>query len=152
MAKFPGIHEHPNQVLGVYLGGVLVLGRRLIKERSSTCKQENAMNKKKKPTIEAKTLRYMRLSRNMSQRDVAKKFNLSVAAIGHFEHGRVDLNLSRIDQFLALYSYTKEEFEEYQAGKPIPVLSVKDECIALLEQIDEVKLRAVHAVLTSFVS
>ena len=108
------------------------------------------MNKEKKPTIESKTLRYMRLSRDMSQREVAKKCNLSVAAIGHFEHGRVDLNISRIDQFLSLYGYTKEEFKEYQAGKPVPVLCVKDECVALLEQIDEVKLRAVHAVLASF--
>lgn len=109
------------------------------------------MNKTKKITVDAKTLRYMRLSRGMSQREVAKKCHLSVAAIGHFEHGRVDLSTTRVEQLLTLYCYTKQEFKEYQSGKPVPVTNVKDECILLLEKIDEEKLRTIHAVLVGFV-
>ena len=109
------------------------------------------MNKEKKLTVEGKTLRYMRMTRGLSQRTVAKNCNLSSASIGHFEHGRVDLTESRIAEFLNLYGYTQEEFEEYKRGKPIPTLDLKYECLLLLEKIDEAKLRTVHAVLMGFV-
>ena len=103
-------------------------------------------------TVEAKIISFMRVSRGISQSEAAGMCRVSTAAIGHFEHGRMDITTARLEQFLAAYGYTPGEFEEDRAGKPIPVVSVKDECIGLLDRIDETKLRAVHAVLTSFVS
>lgn len=106
----------------------------------------------KRMTVEARIVRFMRLSRGISQSEAAKICHVSTAAIGHFEHGRMDITPARLEQFLTAYKYTSEEFEEYRAGKAIPVMSVRDECIGLLDRIDEVKLRAVHAVLASFVA
>ncbi|MBU6374373.1 MAG: helix-turn-helix domain-containing protein [Bdellovibrionales bacterium] len=110
------------------------------------------MNKEKKVTLIAKTLRYMRLSRGVSQDKAAKHLGLSKASIGHFEHGRVDLTDERIETFLALYEYSMKDFKEFLDGKPIPVLDLKYECLMLLEKIDETKLRTVHSVLLGFVS
>ncbi|MCM0605940.1 MAG: helix-turn-helix transcriptional regulator [Xanthomonadaceae bacterium] len=110
------------------------------------------MNKDKKVTLIAKTLRYMRLSRGVSQDKVAKHLGLSKASIGHFEHGRVDLTSERIETFLGLYKYSNGEFQEFLNGKQIPVLDLKYECLMLLEKIDDTKLRTVHAVLLGFVS
>ncbi len=76
----------------------------------------------------------------------------SYSAINHYEQGRMDLQLDRVCLLVACYGYTMPEFEEYVRGKPLPVLSLKDECISLLDRIDEAKLRAVHAVLVGFVS
>ena len=64
----------------------------------------------------------------------------------------MDISEERTEEFLKAYGYTREEFAEYLAGKSIPVTSVKDECVGLLDRIDETKLRAVHAVLVGFVS
>lgn len=110
------------------------------------------MNKEKKVTLVAKTLRYMRLSRGVSQEKVATHLGLSKASIGHFEHGRVDLTDDRIKSFLRLYEYSDTEFQEFLNGKAIPVLDLKYECLMLLEKVDETKLRTVHAVLLGFVS
>lgn len=109
-------------------------------------------SQQKRVTLDAKIVRYMRVSRGISQREAARKCCLSEAAIGHYEHGRMDVSAVRLEQFLKAYGYTREEFEEYRGGKQIPVVSVKDECVNLLNRIDEMKLRAVYAVLTSFVS
>lgn len=109
-------------------------------------------SQEKKITMQCKVIRFMRVSRRISQREAARKCNISEPAIGHYENGRMDISASRLEQFLRVYGYTQREFEEYTSGKPIPVLSVRDDCISLLGRIDEIKLRAVHAVLSSFVS
>lgn len=109
-------------------------------------------SQERKITIQSKTIRYMRISRRVSQREAARQCGISEPAIGHYENGRMDVSTERLEQFLRVYTYTRQEYEEYIAGKPIPVLSIRDECISLLGKIDETKLRAVHAVLTSLAS
>lgn len=109
-------------------------------------------SQQKRVTLDAKIVRYMRVSRGISQREASRKCSLSEAAIGHYEHGRMEVSAIRLAQFLKAYGYTMEEFEEYKSGKPIPVVSVKDECVNLLNRIDDQKLRAVYGVLTSFVA
>ena len=103
-------------------------------------------------TVQSKVVRFMRVSRGISQREAARKSDISEPAIGHYENGRMDISPARLEQFLCVYGFTRGEYEEYMNGKPIPVMSVRDDCIGLLGRIDETKLRAVHAVLTSFTS
>lgn len=93
----------------------------------------------------------MRLSRNRSLRWVGNQTNYSDSAIHHFEQGRLDLKPETIMQLLAVYNYSFEEFKMYVNGKPLPVISIKDECVRLIHRLDESKLRAVHAFLTTFV-
>jgi transcriptional regulator with XRE-family HTH domain len=103
-------------------------------------------------TVQSKVVRFLRLSRGISQREAARQCRISEPAIGHYENGRMDVSPARLEQFLRVYGYTRQEYDEYLGGKAIPVISVRDECVSLLGKIDEVKLRAVHAVLASFVA
>ena len=101
-------------------------------------------------TPHCKILRFMRNSRKISMRKAGALLQLSGASINHYEHGRMDIPEGTIPKLVMGYGYTMDEYSEYLAGKPIPVLDMKEECISLLSRIDASKLRAVHAVLTSF--
>lgn len=99
-------------------------------------------------TVKSKILRFMRLSRRLSQSFAAEVALCSDATIGHYENGRMDTPEIRLNRLLAAYGYSYEEYLEYIGGKPIPVLSLKDECLALLNQVEnEEKLRAIHTIL-----
>lgn len=103
-------------------------------------------------TTKSRIIRFMRISKKISQPDAARAAGCSPQAIGHYENGRMDIPEARLRRLLTLYDFTNEEFLEYLNGKPIPLVSVKDECLQLLDQIrNEDKLRAVHTVLKSFV-
>ena len=109
-------------------------------------------SQEKRITVQCKTLRFMRGARKISQKEAARRCSVSEQAIGHYENGRMDISPMRLEQFLRVYGFTRFEYEEYVNGKPIPVLSVREDCVNILGRIDENKLRAVHAVLVSFVS
>jgi predicted transcriptional regulator len=104
----------------------------------------------KQITLQSKILRYMRISRSMSLRAAATALRLSNSAICQYEQGRMDVSSERVLELVRLYGYSDTEFHEFMAGKPIPILSIKDECVQLLDRIDETKLRTVHAVLLGF--
>ncbi|MCC7441891.1 MAG: helix-turn-helix domain-containing protein [Bdellovibrionales bacterium] len=103
-------------------------------------------------TVEARTLRFMRLRAGLSQSEAARRCGVSVATIGHIENGRMDLGEERIRRQLVAYCSSREEFDEYVRGKPIPLMSIREECVSLLGQLDEAKLRAVYSVLLGFTS
>ncbi len=104
-------------------------------------------------TTKSKIIRFMRISKKVSQPAAAKAAGCSAQAIGHYENGRMDIPEARLKRLLACYGYGVEEFHEYVSGKPIPVVSTMDECLQLLNRIhNEEKLRAVHTILKSFVS
>jgi len=108
-------------------------------------------SQQKKITIQARTIRYMRVIRGISQREAARRCGLSESAIGHYEQGRMDISGERLGKFLNCYGFLMEDFDQFANGtKPIPVVSMRDECMSLLGQMDDKKLRAVHAMLTSF--
>ncbi len=100
-------------------------------------------------TRESKILRYMRQSKDLSMRAAGRLVNLSDSTINHYEHGRLDISQATTARLVEGYGYTMADFEEFMRGREIPE-NTKDECIALLNRIDDAKLRAVHAVLTSF--
>jgi len=106
----------------------------------------------KRITRAAKILRYMRGSKGISMRRAGELCTLSNSAINHYEQGRMDISPKRVEQLVNAYGYTMENFRAFTEGKEIPVLSVKDECIALLAIIDDRKLKTVHAVLAGFLT
>jgi transcriptional regulator with XRE-family HTH domain len=108
-------------------------------------------SQQKRIGIEAKVLRFMRQSRGISQKQAAIKCSVSEQAVGHYENGRMDVSPLRLARFLEVYGYAFSEYEEFVIkGKTIPVLSIKQECIHLLEKVDEAKLRTVLSVLQGF--
>lgn len=109
-------------------------------------------SQEKRITPQAKIIRFMRLSRGISQREAARLCDLSEPAIGHYENGRMDISPLRLGQFLVVYGYSKKDFDAYLSGREIPVLNLKDECVRLLDRLNEAKLKAVHALLNGFIS
>ena len=108
-------------------------------------------SQQKRITKEAQIIRHMRISKELSLSEAASKVNISGSAIAHIEQGRMDLSRKRIETLVEAYGYTLNDYLEFLDGKEVPV-NHRDECIHLLGQIDDIKLRAVHAVLTSFIS
>ncbi len=100
-------------------------------------------------TIESKILRYMRHSKNLSVNDAGTLVGISGSAIAHIEHGRMDISRARVETLVKVYGYTMDDFLEFAEGKEIPI-NHRDECISILSEIDEVKLRAVYSMLSSF--
>ena len=110
-------------------------------------------SQKKIITTKSKIIRFMRISKKISQPDAAKVAGCSPQAIGHYENGRMDIPEVRLNRLLAAYDYSMTEFLEHLNGKPIPMINVKDECLQLIDQIsNEEKLRAIHTILKSFIS
>ena len=103
-------------------------------------------------TRTSKILRYMRVSKHISMREAAHRCDLSVSAINHYEHGRMDISERRLRQLAKAYGYTAQELQGLIDGQELPVLDLKRECLGLLELIDEKKLKTVHAVLTGFLT
>lgn len=104
-------------------------------------------------TTQSRVIRYMRLKSGVGQREAGRAVGCSEGAIGHYENGRMSVPESRARQLVALYGFAWSEYESYIAGKPFPVVSLKDECMGLLNRISsEEKLRAVHTILASFIS
>lgn len=103
-------------------------------------------------TRQSKILRFMRLSKNVSQARAALKVDCSEAAIGHYENGRMDVSELRLKELLYAYGYTRQEWDEYMNGRPIPNLSIKEECIQMLNKLDQNKIQTVHAVLAGFMN
>lgn len=114
-------------------------------------KEKKRRSQQKIYTLEAKVLRHLRMSRRLSFRQASKILNISVATVAHIEHGRMNLSKQRLSKMLTAYGYTMEEFIEFMNGRVIPI-NHRDECIRMLDEIDESKLKAVYSVLCSFVS
>ena len=68
----------------------------------------------KVPTMEAKILKYMRESRNLSMRQAAKKVGVSSSTINHIDNGRKDLNEYWIYKLVTAYGYSYIEFTWFE--------------------------------------
>jgi len=104
----------------------------------------------KRASLQAKVLRFMRLSKRISIREAGDLNGCSAPTISHYEQGRLDIPAGRVAHLVESYGYTMDDFNVYMNGKPLPVLNLRIECAGLLEYLDESKLHTVHAVLTSF--
>lgn len=101
-------------------------------------------------TKEARVLKFMRLSRNLSMRKAASIVGTSCAMIAHLDCGRADITDKWIFKLISAYGYTYEEFKEYvQNKKRLPDDTFND-CIVLLRKLPIEKLRAVYGILQSF--
>ncbi len=116
-------------------------------KRSAYMKRSNI----KLITLKSRTLRYMRIIRGIPQREAARRMGLAESTVGHYEQGRMAISEDRLNGFLEIYGFTREEFDAFISGKTaIPAVSMRDECFTLVNRLDESKLKAVHAMLTSF--
>ncbi len=109
-------------------------------------------SQEKRMTRQCQVIRFMRMSKRISQRKAAHACGVSEQAIGHYENGRMEVAPDRLKQFLTTYGYSRSEFDEYLNGKPLPVLNIRDECGQIVGKIPDSKLQMLHAVLLSFLA
>ena len=100
--------------------------------------------------IEQRILRHMRMSRNLSMREAGALFGLSSSTISHLEHGRMDLPPDRIPDIVSGYRYSMEDFESFRSGEQDLPIQLRDECIQIIEHLDQKKLEGVYGLLKSF--
>jgi transcriptional regulator with XRE-family HTH domain len=91
----------------------------------------------------------MRESSGLTMRQAGGMIGISHVAISQFENQKLDLPDYRIDQMLKAYGFSQEEFHKI-LGRP-PVTSPKDDCHAMIDQMDDEQLRAIHAVMGQMV-
>ena len=114
------------------------------------------MNKQKRSqqkltTKPARVLRFMRMSKGISMRAAGRLVGLSDSWISHIEQGRMDLDERKTSRMIEAFGFTRREFETLLYGGEVPYTNIKDECIALIDQIDDSKLKTVLAVLRGFI-
>lgn len=105
-------------------------------------------SEQKRITREAMVLRYMRHTRKLSLNQAGELVGISGSAIAHIEQGRMDVSRARLQTLLAAYRFTEDEYLEYFDGRPVP-LSLRDECITIVKELDDSRLQAVHAMLVN---
>jgi transcriptional regulator with XRE-family HTH domain len=121
-------------------------------ERMKTEYQKPPRSTIKRITRELVVLRWMRRSRRISMRRAGAAIGVSSSTISHIEQGRMGLPVARVPELLSLYGYSSAEYEEHVMGKSLPVLNIRDECEQMIARIESPKLKALHAVLLSFLS
>ncbi len=106
-------------------------------------------SQQKRITKEATILRYMRISKKLSLNDAGRLLHISGSAIAHIEGGRMDVSKARIETMVGAYGYTVDDYLDYLDGKELPI-NMRDECHAILKQLDETRLQAVYGILVNF--
>ena len=104
----------------------------------------------KRITKEAIILRHMRQAKGVSLSEAGAKVGITGSAVAHIEHGRMDLSRKRIETLVTAYGYTLDDYVDLLGQEALPI-NVRDECLSIIQQLDETKLAAVHAVLVNFV-
>lgn len=107
-------------------------------------------SQQKRIGLAARVLRYMRQSRGISLNEAGKFCQISGSSIAHMEQGRMDIPSDRVEPLVAFYGYTWDQFEEYLAGKEIP-LNYHDECFTMVPLLDSDQAKAVYQILVHLV-
>jgi len=105
-------------------------------------------SQQKRITHQAKIVRHMRKTRGLSLNKAGRLVKISGSAISHMEQGRMDISRERLKSLVLAYGYSMQDFLEFVDGRAVPI-SYRDECIAIVRQLDDARLVAVHAMLTN---
>ncbi|RLA61791.1 MAG: hypothetical protein DRQ88_00100 [Epsilonproteobacteria bacterium] len=104
----------------------------------------------KKMTKEALILKYMRESKKLSMRKVAKIIGISDAQINHAENGRKDLHPDFILKVIQAYGYSYKDFLDFLTEKKEAPEHTLSECIVVLKRFSPEKLKTLKTILQSF--
>lgn len=95
-------------------------------------------------------LRRMRESSGLTMRQVAGIVGISHVAISQFENRKLDLPDYRIEQLVKAYGLTIEDFNKI-IGRT-PVISPKDDCIAMIDKMKDEQLAALRPILALIIN
>ncbi|MBT4761540.1 MAG: helix-turn-helix transcriptional regulator [Bdellovibrionaceae bacterium] len=96
---------------------------------------------------EAIVFRHLRMSRGLKVRQLADLLGISHTLICHYESGYQKIPNHRLKDLCKLFKVSRDELKDYQEGrKDLPIV-YRDECILLIDKMDESKLKIVHGML-----
>lgn len=105
----------------------------------------NLNNFKRLP--EAVVFRHFRMSRGLKVRQLANLLGISHTLICHYESGYQRIPEHRLKDLCKIFKLTKNELKDYQEGrKDLPII-YKDECILLIDKMNDSQLKVVHGML-----
>lgn len=94
----------------------------------------------------ANVLRRLRENAGLTTRQAASIVGVTHTTISHFENGKRAVQGFRIEQFVRAYGYTMEQFNKIIGNNT--VLSFKDDCMAMINLMDDEQLAAIRAVMS----
>jgi transcriptional regulator with XRE-family HTH domain len=98
----------------------------------------------------ANVLKRLREKANLTTRQAAGLIGVTHTTISQFENGKRDFANYRLEQLLKGYGYTMAEFNKILGHKTI--ISYKDDCLAMINRLDDNQLAAISVVMTQFLS
>lgn len=104
---------------------------------------------KKIITKEVKVLQVLRKLKGLTQYQASAYCGYSKSAIGHIEHGRIELETSRVKHIVESYGYAMKDFE-YHLNSEVFITQIQDDCINIIKKLSEEKLKAVYPLLSTF--
>lgn len=90
-------------------------------------------------------LRRMRESAELTMRQVGGLIGVSHVTISQFENGKLELPAYRIEQLVNAYGLTMDDFNKILGRAP--VVSLKDDCRAMIDRMSEEQLVVLRGLL-----
>lgn len=104
-----------------------------------------ALTESKREKSVANVMRRLRENAGLTTRQAAGIIGVTHTTISQYETGFRQFSSLRIEQLVRAYGYTMTEFEKILGHKS--VISFKDDCITMIEQLDEGQAEAVRQLL-----
>jgi len=99
-------------------------------------------------------LRYLRTShrpKKLTTRELSTLMDCANSLISHWEWGRNPMPESRIHQACSIFNITRADWDLYSNGdKQVPI-NYKDECLLLLQKIDDSLLPPIYSMINAMV-
>lgn len=105
-----------------------------------------ALTAEKRNQSVANVLKRLREKAELTTRQAGGIVGVSHTSISQFENGKLAFAGYRIEQLVKAYGYTMDQFNKILGHKS--VISYKDDCIALIERLDDEQLEAVRAIIS----
>lgn len=105
-----------------------------------------ALSNEKRNQSVANVLKRLREKAKLTTRQAAGIIGVTHTTISHFENGKRGFTSYRIEQLVTAYGYTMDQFNKILGHKS--VISYKDDCIAMIDLLDDAQLGAIRAVLS----
>lgn len=98
---------------------------------------------------EGNILRNIRISADMTMRELAVHLGISHPAISQVEHGKLNLPRYRQEQWVTLCGCTVHEYDKL-LGKKLQIINHKAELISMLKNLDQETIELAYNVIKRF--
>lgn len=105
-----------------------------------------ALSELKRQESVANVLKRLREKADLTTRQAAGIIGVTHTTISQYENGKREFSSLRIEQLVKAYGYTMDQFEKILGHKS--VISYKDDCHTLVDQLDDDQLAAVRSILS----